>query len=114
MNVREFYEATGGDYEDVKRRFLTDARISKFALMFLRDTSMEELRAAMEMKDCEKAFQAAHTLKGVCLNLGFSGLLKPVEVGTELLRAGAFEQAEPVMASVEEMYKAVSDRLHEL
>ncbi len=114
MNVREFYEATGGDYEDVKKRFLTDARISKFALMFLRDTSMEELRAAMEMEDCEKAFQAAHTLKGVCLNLGFSGLLKPVDVITELLRAGAFEQAEPVMASVEEMYKAVSDRLHEL
>ena len=82
MNVRECYEAIDGDYEEVKRRFLTDARIRRFALLFLRDSSMEELRAAMRDQDCEKAFQAAHTLKGVCLNLGFSGLYKPVNIIT--------------------------------
>ena len=74
MNVKNCYEIMNGDYEDVKRRFLTDARIRRFALLFLNDCSMEELRAAMRDKDCEKGFQAAHTLKGICLNLGFPGL----------------------------------------
>ena len=104
MNVRECYEAIDGDYEEVKRRFLTDARIRRFALLFLRDSSMEELRAAMRDQDCEKAFQAAHTLKGVCLNLGFSGLYKPVNIITELLRAGMYEKALDQMKEVEEGY----------
>ena len=80
MNIRECYEAINGDYEEVKRRFLTDARIRRFTLLFLQDSSMEELRAAMKEQNCEKAFQAAHTLKGVCLNLGFTGLYKPVNI----------------------------------
>ena len=46
MNVRECYEMMRGDYEDVRRRFLTDARIRRFALLFLDDRSMEDLRGA--------------------------------------------------------------------
>ena len=47
MNVKEFYGVIGGDYEDMKRKFLSDARIGRFALMFLRDGSMDDLRAAI-------------------------------------------------------------------
>ena len=114
MNVRECYEAIDGDYEEVKRRFLTDARIRRFALLFLRDSSMEELRAAMRDQDCEKAFQAAHTLKGVCLNLGFSGLYKPVNIITELLRAGMYEKALDQMKEVEEGYLIAEKGLKKL
>ena len=74
MNVKECYEAIGGDYESMKRRFLKDDRIQRFALMFLKDGSMDDLREGMREKDCDKAFLAAHTLKGVCLNLGLTGL----------------------------------------
>ena len=63
MNVRECYETMRGDYEDVKRRFLTDARIRRFALLFPEDRSMADLQEAMGNKDCEGAFHAAHTLK---------------------------------------------------
>ena len=114
MNVRECYEAIDGDYEEVKRRFLTDARIRRFALLFLKDSSMEELRAAMAEKNCEKAFQAAHTLKGVCLNLGFSGLFKPVNSITELLRAGYYEKALEEMEQVEKDYMITEKSLREL
>ena len=41
MNVRECYEAINGDYEEVKRRFLTDARIRRFALLFLREQRVQ-------------------------------------------------------------------------
>ena len=114
MNVRECYEAINGDNEEVKRRFLTDARIRRFALLFLKDSSMEELRAAMAEKNCEKAFQAAHTLKGVCLNLGFSGLFKPVNSITELLRAGYYEKALEEMEQVEKDYMITEKSLREL
>ena len=48
MNVKECYEAIGGDYNDMKRRFLSDARIQRFAMMFLEDSSMDDLRAGMQ------------------------------------------------------------------
>ena len=114
MNVKECYEVIGGDYEDVKRRFLSDARIQKFALMFLKDGSMEELREAMRGKDCDRAFRAAHTLKGVCLNLGFSGLLAPAVEITEQLRAGAYEQAAEILPLVENAYGTTCEGLKKL
>ena len=114
MNIRECYEAINGDYEVVKRRFLTDARIRRFALLFLGDSSMDELRAAMSEKDCGKAFRAAHTLKGVCLNLGFTGLYEPVNIITEMLRAGEFEKALEEMEQVEKDYTTAEKGLREL
>ena len=114
MDVRQCYEVIEGDYEDVKRRFLTDARIRKFALLFLKDDSMANLRAATEAEDPEKAFYAAHTLKGVCLNLGLTGLYTPVNRITELLRAGKLKEALLVMPSVEQAYKATYEGLKAL
>lgn len=114
MNVKEFYEAVDGDYEEMKRKFLSDARIRRFALMFLRDGSMEDLRAGMRDGDYEKAFLAAHTLKGVCLNLGFSGLLAPVSEITELLRSVANAEAAGLMPVAEQVYAATVEGLREL
>ena len=114
MNVRECYEIMNADYEEVKRRFLSDSRIRRFALLFLKDASMTDLRAAMEKKDCESAFQAAHTLKGVCLNLGFSGLLAPVSEITELLRSVANAEAAGLMPVAEQVYAATVEGLREL
>lgn len=114
MNVKECYEAIGGDYESMKRRFLKDDRIQRFALMFLKDGSMDDLRAGMRENDCEKAFLAAHTFKGVCLNLGLTGLLAPVSGITEELRAGSYEGASKLMPLVEQSYEAVCEGLKEL
>ena len=114
MNVRECYDTMRGDYEDVKRRFLTDARIRRFALLFLEDRSMADLQEAMGNKDCEGAFHAAHTLKGVCLNLGLAGLYRPVEQITELLRASRMDEAEQAMQEVEEEFNRTYESLREL
>ena len=37
MTIKECYEAMGGDYEDVLKRLMNEARIQKFALMFKKD-----------------------------------------------------------------------------
>lgn len=114
MNVRECYDAIKGDYEDVKVRLLSDARIRRFALMFLRDSSMDELRTAMSETDYEKAFQAAHTLKGVCLNLGLKGLYEPTAKITEMLRNSKYEEAEQMMEDLEAEYKCHCENLSAL
>ena len=42
----------------------------------------------LSSEDYPEAFRAAHTLKGVCENLGLSDLCKSSSVLTEALRAG--------------------------
>lgn len=100
MTTRECYERIGGDYEDVRRRFRDDARIRRFAIMFLGDDSMENLERAMNAGSCEEAFRAAHTLKGVCLNLGFKRLFESADAITEALRAGDMNKAADLLPQV--------------
>ena len=114
MNVKECYELIKGDYEDAKRRFLSDSRITRFALLFLQDDSMDALRKAMEEDNCEMAFQAAHTLKGVCLNLGLTGLYDPVNSVTELLRSSDLETAKKEMLWLEREFTTTYEGLKTL
>lgn len=74
MTVKECYEKMGSDYTAVLGRLGSDVMIQKFALKFLNDTSYQKLEDAMERNDGQEAFRAVHTLKGVCLNLGFDEL----------------------------------------
>ena len=75
MTVKECYEVMKGDYDDVLSRLRTDERIKKFLLKVLSDTSFATLCNAIEAKDAEEAFRAAHTLKGVCKNMSITGLV---------------------------------------
>lgn len=71
MTVRECYEELGSDFDKVLSRLVSEALVKKFALKFLDDPSFGQLETALADKDAETAFRAAHTLKGICLNLGF-------------------------------------------
>ena len=86
MTIRECYEKTGSDYESILKRFGSEAMIQRFALKFLKDGSFSDLKNALEAKDGERAFRAAHTLKGVCINLGFDRLYNVSAELTEKLR----------------------------
>ena len=74
MTVKECYEVMKGDYDDVISRLRTDDRVKKFLLKVLDDTSFSTLCKALEEKNIEEAFRAAHTLKGVCKNLSIDNL----------------------------------------
>lgn len=86
MTVRESYEKMGANYDGVLSRLGNEMLIKKFAVKFLKDPSFQDLTDAIEQGDAEHAFRAAHTLKGICLNLGFDNLYKPSEALTEKLR----------------------------
>ena len=83
MTTAEFYDYVGGDYDDVKYRFMKD-----------------ELNAAVAAGNSEGAFRAVHTLKGVALNLGLSSLANACSAMTEAIR-GRSEMCSP------ELYEAV-------
>ena len=86
MSITECYASFGGNYEDVKERLRSDALIERFAVKFLSDTSYENLCNAMKDRQYPEAFRAAHTIKGVAMNLGFSKLAGSASQLTELLR----------------------------
>ena len=76
MTVKECYEQMGADYEGVLGRLRSEVLIKKFAKKFLDDGSFRSLKDNLVQKNGEEAFRAAHTLKGVCQNLGFDNLYK--------------------------------------
>lgn len=86
MTVKECYEQMGADYESVLGRLRSEVLIKKFAKKFLDDGSFQSLKDNLAQRNGEEAFRAAHTLKGVCQNLGFDNLYKPSFDITEKLR----------------------------
>lgn len=62
----------------------------------------------------ETAFRAAHTLKGICANLGFKSLFEVSYDITEALRAGDMEQAKVMWPGVQACYARVENALNQL
>ena len=113
MNTKECYEYMGADYNNVMSRLGSEAMVNRFAISFLNDPSFEQLKEGLEENDGEKAFRAAHTLKGVCLNLGFNGLNELSSELTEKLR-GHTEGTEPLFEAVKEKYESMIETIREL
>ena len=88
MTIQECYKKMGADYQEVLGRLHNEAMIGRFVRMFLQDDSFQILEEALRRGDVKEAFRGAHTLKGVCQNLGFSNLYAPAYALTETLRAG--------------------------
>ena len=86
MTIEECYEKIGGNYATITARLCTPALIGKFIAKFLEDDSFEKLCAGIRDGECQEAFRAAHTLKGICQNLEFGTLLVSVDKLTEVLR----------------------------
>lgn len=86
MTTKEFYDSIGEDYNEVLRRLGEDGTVRYFALKFMRDPSFDDLKQAVDSGDGNAAFRAVHTLKGVCLNLGFCKLGSAAGNLTEYLR----------------------------
>lgn len=104
MEIKECYEQMGANYENVLSRLGSDALIRRFASKFPDDTSFQSLEQAMKEKNIDEAFRAAHTLKGVCLNLGFDNLFTVSSELTEKLRAGSFDGTEALFEEVKKQY----------
>jgi len=86
MTVKECYDAIGGNYEDAISRLRTDERVARFLGKVADDGSFKLLEESLRVRNIEEAFRAAHTLKGVCMNLSLTTLGRSAEALTEALR----------------------------
>lgn len=104
MTFKEVYEIVGGDCDDVVKRLVSEEFATRFVLRFLTDDSFSMLAAAYAARDVEKAFGAAHMLKGVAQNLGFGNLGKSAAELTEILRRKTFDGTDELFAEVKSDY----------
>ena len=114
MNLEELYEKTGGNYNEVLGRLMTPQLVRKFAVKFLDDDSFNNLCSAVEAGNREDAFRAAHTLKGVCQNMGFGYLMASAAKITEILREETDvmpEAAKDVLEEVKRDYRITADAI---
>ena len=91
MTIQECYQSLGGDFSRTEKRLPSVGMIQRFLLRFPQDPTFSSLCQAMRAGDREAAFRCAHTLKGVCANLGLDRLLNSCGRLTEVLRAEAEE-----------------------
>lgn len=109
MTLQECYAAMGGDYEGVLGRMRSERMIQKFVLKFLNDGSYDLLIRSMEEQNYEEAFRAAHTIKGVCQNLGFDRLYQSSSQLSEALRNGFTPEAPALADQVGADYRQTTE-----
>lgn len=95
MTLIEFYDAVGGSYDETMARLLTETRILKYLNKFCETDYSPEMVAAFREERYEDAFASAHTIKGVCLNLGLDSLGHEAGVLCDMVRNGARPDAYP-------------------
>jgi len=106
MTLQECYAAIGGDYDGVTARLRGERLVKKFVLKFLNDQSYQQFLDAMTQKNYEEAFRAAHTIKGVCQNLGFTPLLESSSQMSDALRGGWTPKADALAGQLGKDYAA--------
>lgn len=106
MTLQECYAQMGGSYDEVLGRLRSEERVAKFLGLFRADESFQSLCAAMAASDWPTAFRAAHSLKGVALNLALTDLARSASDLTECLRPGVpAQEPGPLYAAVEADYQ---------
>lgn len=96
------------DLEGAMERFLNnEAMYEKFLKRFPTDQNYKKLVEAIAERNCDKAFTASHTLKGVCGNLSIQGLYLLIRDQVEYFRANKFDEGAAMMPAIEEEYDKV-------
>ncbi len=103
---------------EITQRFRKKERIVRYFQLFLDDESFRLLEDSMKLGDYQSAFRAAHTLKGVCLNLGLTSLQAAASNMTEALRGGKpADDADVLMDMLRQEYddtvKVIKDYIEE-
>lgn len=83
----------GVDYDEVLKRFMgKEDFYLRMLKKFLDDKNYEGLKQAVEQKNWPETFTYAHTVKGLCGNLGLGGMLDYVGPLTEEVRSEPYNE----------------------
>ena len=114
LTLQEFYSVVGGDYQDAINRMMMESMLRKFLAKFPSDPSYANLEQALADGNREEAFRAAHTIKGLCLNLGFGKLFTSSNALTEALRNEMPLNAHELFEAVKADYALTLDAVNQL
>lgn len=107
MNIREFFEKVGGDYDNALQRLSSERILVKFIRKFADEPSYSQLKKALSENNLEEAFRAAHTLKGASSTLGLENLRLAASALTESLRGAEKIPSDDLVAATDEAYSLV-------
>ncbi len=109
MNYENLTRA-GMDVEGFLNRLMGNASLVRmFIQKFTEDKNCERLVAAFAAGDMHAAEMASHTLKGMCGNLSLTELYRLFTEQTNLIRAGAYGQAESMMPEITARFRQTID-----
>ena len=105
MTLEECYARMGADYGEILRRMGNEDRVRRFLQKFPADGSFPLLCESMASGDAKEAFRAAHSLKGICMNLGLEALHCSSAALADALRGGSIPpEAGPLLERVRADY----------
>ncbi len=105
-------EKYGIDYADAMERVGDSAEFyKKIAMKYLNDTNYDKLVSAMDVKDFDAGYKAAHSLKGVSGNLSMPALYKASAAVSDALFDGEYQAAEHMMPEVKAAHEKVIEGL---
>lgn len=113
MVDNEAFKMAGIDYENGLERCLGDESLyTRLLGMFKDDNAFERLTTALDRGDITDAFECAHALKGVAVNLGMNTLFETdSELANALRGDGDLDKARELYTSVKVAYSKVMDAL---
>ncbi len=113
MTIKEMYQEIGSDYEKLTAR-LPEKLLPRLVKKYAEDKNFDLLTESVEKEDYEQAFTAAHTLKGMAMNLGFDRLADASSAMTEELRANSYGKIKELYLSVKEAHEQVIEGIKKL
>lgn len=106
--IAEKLSKYGIDYIDAMDRMDDNPDLyQKLAFKYLNDQNYPSLVAAMEVKDFDAAYKAAHALKGVSGNLSFTDLFKAAASASDALFQGEYQAAAELLPVIGEANERV-------
>ena len=120
MTLEELYQSIGADYKQATRVLRVDKLIDKHIRKFAENGVVERLVAAGRSMDPTALFESSHAMKGVCANLGLTGLADAASEIAEEFRPGnsralSDEQVAEKIETIDKMYERTIEgiRLYE-
>ncbi len=115
MTMEETARACQWDLEGTLRRFGgSEQLLRRFVQKFPQDTTFAALKDAAEQKNYPEIEKAAHTLKGIAGNLGFTALYQGCSDLVAAVRNGNLEQADTLWETVQREYETVTDAVTQI
>lgn len=107
--MKEKLEAIGVEYDEVLKRFMgKEDFYLRMLKKFLDDKNYEGLKQSVDDKNWQAAFTHAHTVKGLCGNLGLGDILEYIEPLTEEVRSEPYNE-ENIIAYMDKVAKAYEE-----